>query len=327
MEPKYNQVAWHELKTKDKDRAIAFYSGIAGWEKKVEPKMDNWVYMAKGEHPACGFIDDSPAEWICYFDVENLDEYGAKIKANGGTQIGNVTPVPSHGRYSHWSDPFGGKFALWETDKAAQAERKKEKEEKESKEKKTRGRKKKEEPPADVFSWHEMQTHNAQATGDFYKAVFGWTSTEKSMGEMGVYTSFHLKGVEQPVGGMMAMPATAERKTNAWLCYIGTEDVEGVTAKAEELKAQVMVKPTVMEEVGTFSVFTDPVGAMCALYCPEKRGTKRKKPAPKKAASPKKAKKGAADAEAPATDGAPADAATTDAAAANGDADAAPMQQ
>jgi len=321
MEPKYNQVVWHELKTKDQERAIAFYGGITGWEKKQDPKMNNWTYMAKGEQPTCGFIDDSPAEWICYFDVENLEDYATKIKANGGSQIGNVTPIPAHGRYSTWSDPFGGKFALWETDKAADAQRKKEKEEKESKEKKTRGRKKKEEPPVDPFTWHEIQTHNVQATGEFYKAVFGWTTTEKPMGEMGVYTSFHLKGVEQPVGGMIAMPSTAERKTNAWLCYIGTDDVEGVTAKAEELKAQVMVKATVMEDVGTFSVFMDPVGAMCALYCPEKRGSKRKKAAPKKAASPKKQKKAAEAAD--------ADATTTDAASttANGAPDAAaPMQ-
>jgi len=336
MEPKYNQVCYHDLRTKDIAGAAQFYNSIVGWDKKHDEKM-NWTHWVKGEQMLGGFMDGQPAAWIAYFQVDSLEAYATKIQSNGGKAVVNVTTVPEHGRYSVWADPFGAEFALWETNKEAMAKWKAKAEEDEAKAKKTRGRGKKKEEKYEPFSWHELQTeaHNSAATSAFYTAVFGWKTEEKTMpvGEGNttttVYTSFRVPDAPEgtpAVGGMMIMrPEDGTPPGNRWLCYISTDDVEGTTAKAEEHKAQVLVKPTVMKDIGAFSVFIDPTGVLAALYCPEskmKAGSKRKAPAAsKKAAAPKKSpakkqKKGDDMVTEATTDGAaaPADA------AANGDA-------
>jgi predicted enzyme related to lactoylglutathione lyase len=51
-----------------------------------------------------------------------------------------------------------------------------------------------------------------------------------------------------------------------WLPYVQVDDIEAATKKAGSLGANVLVGVTPVQEMGWFSVFTDPTGAAIGLW-------------------------------------------------------------
>jgi uncharacterized protein len=54
-----------------------------------------------------------------------------------------------------------------------------------------------------------------------------------------------------------------------WSIYFNTDDCKGLTEKARNAGAQVMMDSQAMPTVGTISFLTDPQGAMFGLIEPE----------------------------------------------------------
>jgi hypothetical protein len=56
-----------------------------------------------------------------------------------------------------------------------------------------------------------------------------------------------------------------EGKVSGWIPYVQVEDVDGATAKAQKLGAQV-IQPRTKGPAGDFTVVRDPGGASIALW-------------------------------------------------------------
>lgn len=110
------------------------------------------------------------------------------------------------------------------------------------------------------FSWSELCSRDMEGSKKFYKELLGWEMEEMPMPE-GAYTV--LKAGGEAVGGMMPMPASVPAMVPThWATYVTVSDVDAVAKKAQELGATMIVPPMDIPNVGRFSTFQDPQGAV-----------------------------------------------------------------
>jgi hypothetical protein len=113
---------------------------------------------------------------------------------------------------------------------------------------------------AKPFVHLELNTSNLENAKSFYKEMFQWTFQDMDMGPSGTYSVF--KPDEGPGGGMMSMPQAPTQ----WLPYIGVDNIKAATEKAKSLGATMMMENHEVPDMGWFSIFTDPTGAMVAIW-------------------------------------------------------------
>jgi len=99
-------------------------------------------------------------------------------------------------------------------------------------------------------------TSDPAASAKFYQGLFGWTVQEHDMGPMGTYRLF--TSGDRQVGGCMKAPPGVP---SHWLTYVGAEDCDATTKKAEGLGAKIMVPPTTVPDMVRFAIAMDPQGA------------------------------------------------------------------
>ncbi|NYF78635.1 VOC family protein [Granulicella arctica] len=116
---------------------------------------------------------------------------------------------------------------------------------------------------ANPFVHLELNTPSLEDGKKFYADLFGWSFTDFPMGPGMTYSTF--KPDTGPGGGLMSIPDAP----NAWLAYIGVDDLEAYAAKATTLGAQIIVPPQEVPEMGRFVVLKDPGGASIALWEPK----------------------------------------------------------
>lgn len=119
--------------------------------------------------------------------------------------------------------------------------------------------------PAGRFVWYELMTSDPDAAMAFYTDVIGWGTTPFEGAPM-PYTMW-TKG-EQPVGGVLEMPAEAGAPPT-WMAHVRVDDVDAVAVRVEELGGRILNGPESLEEVGRWVVFGDPQGAVIAAFRPE----------------------------------------------------------
>jgi predicted enzyme related to lactoylglutathione lyase len=147
-----------------------------------------------------------------------------------------------------------------------------------------------------TFVHMELSTSDVNAAKEFYQAVFGWQYHDMQMPE-GSYTM--VMAGDKMIGGMQPNPMP-EMPSN-WLGYVGVESVARTLSVIEEHGGKVILGETQAGEMGKLAVFTDPQGAMFAIWepsmppvtepAPSQKTSKKKaaKKAPTKKASAKKA--------------------------------------
>lgn len=115
------------------------------------------------------------------------------------------------------------------------------------------------------FVWYELMTSDADAAGDFYGKVVGWTST--SANQPGMDYRFFSSGDgsdnKDGVGGYMAItPEMADGGARpAWVGYICVDDVDAAVAKLTASGGAVLMPAMDLEGVGRMAMVTDPQGA------------------------------------------------------------------
>ena len=107
----------------------------------------------------------------------------------------------------------------------------------------------------------ELMSNDVGKAKTFYGKLFDWKLEDMPMGDM-TYTM--IKVGEGTGGGMMKNPIPGA--PSAWMAYVLVDDVRAATAKAKSLGANVMKDATEVMGAGTFSVITDPTGAMLGLW-------------------------------------------------------------
>jgi uncharacterized protein len=115
------------------------------------------------------------------------------------------------------------------------------------------------------FIWYELLTKDADAAGDFYGKVVGWTSTSSDMPDMD-YRFFSSSDGSDPkdgVGGYMAItPEMAEHGARpAWVGYIKVDDVDASAASITAAGGSVLMPAMDVPGVGRMAMITDPQGA------------------------------------------------------------------
>ncbi len=121
------------------------------------------------------------------------------------------------------------------------------------------------------FVWYECMSSDVAASKAFYGKVVGWSTEDMPTPRM-TYTLLRIGDTQ--VGGMMALPneASAAGMKPGWLGYVGVEDTDRATAKAQQLGGKVLMPPTDLPNVGRISMIRDPQGAPLYLFKPAQAG-------------------------------------------------------
>ena len=114
---------------------------------------------------------------------------------------------------------------------------------------------------ANPFVHVELATTDLDKAKSFYRLLFDWQLQDMDMGGGMSYTMI---GVGEGTGGGM-MPGAP----SGWLAYVLVDDVTAATAKAKSLGATVMREVMEVPNAGSFSIITDPTGAMLGLWQPK----------------------------------------------------------
>ena len=239
---------WHEYAAKDVPAAIAFYGPLFGWttaEMEMGPGA-KYTILKTGETQVGGMTgvetEQTPAHWRLYCTVPDVDAAVVKAKELGGSEIVPAMDIPTVGRFALVADPQGALlFPFKEAQESAELAGP---------------------PGAGTFCWDELLTSDAAAAVEFYKAIYGWTTTTTDMGPMGTYYVLH-RG-ERMAGGVMGLPMPGVPPH--WQTHVAVTDLEATVKHAESLGGHVVMPPTPVPNMGRFAVILDPQGAPFAVF-------------------------------------------------------------
>jgi len=120
------RVGWHELLATDREKALAFYGEVLGWQKgdaQVDG-TDTYQLFSAGEQPIGGMLTKPAATphpfWLYYFDVDDVDAAAKRVTAGGGQVLGGPLVLAGDIWVALCMDPQGVAFAL-EADRGRRA--------------------------------------------------------------------------------------------------------------------------------------------------------------------------------------------------------------
>jgi predicted enzyme related to lactoylglutathione lyase len=116
------RIVHFELPSKDADRAVAFWSGLFGWQFQGSGMEDidyRMTQVAEGQGGAVYPIEDGGKGMIVYFDTDDIDASIARVRELGG-EAEDKQPIPSIGWFTGCKDTEGNAFSLFQSDESAQ---------------------------------------------------------------------------------------------------------------------------------------------------------------------------------------------------------------
>ncbi len=270
---------WIDTNQPDPEAAVAFYSGLFGWEIQdaMPPGSDRPYYMARirgGDVAGIGPVQEGApptAAWDTYIWVQSADETAAKVGAAGGAVLMEPMEVMEAGRTAVFRDPEGATFCVWEPGQH-------------------RGAQVVNEPGS--VNFNNLNTHDADGAKAFYGALFGWGTMPMGGGAEG-WTQpgygDHLEllnpgtlermasmgapaGFADVVATLRPLPDHDRDVPAHWSVTFATADADATARKASELGGQVVAGPFDAPWV-RMAVITDPQGAsfIASQFVPENR--------------------------------------------------------
>jgi len=119
------RVVHFEIYADEVERATKFYAEVFGWQiHKWDGPDDYWLAITGGDGEAGidGAIIGRPqpgAIGMNFIDVESVDDYIAKIQANGGTLVRPKIHIPEVGYTAVCNDTEGNPVGLFQIDPTA----------------------------------------------------------------------------------------------------------------------------------------------------------------------------------------------------------------
>ena len=236
---------WHELHTRDRAAALAFYRGLLGWEHRETPRGD--VCSLDGREVAGVTASRAPLHvpsfWLPYAGVEDVDAKTAEAKSLGARVLREPADTPSLAsaiaRFAILVDPRGALFGLC-TSAPPEADRA---------------------PREGSFCWDTLLTDDADAAAEFYAELLSASVETRDIGAMGTYRLLVRAG--RQLAGVMKHPENAHPH---WTPYIAVRDVDTSTRQAKEIGGTVPLPARDIPGFGRFSGVDDPTGAGVCLF-------------------------------------------------------------
>lgn len=270
---------WIDTNQPDAQAAVAFYSGLFGWEIEdaMPPGSERHYFMARIRGGDVAGISPLPegappiAKWDTYIWVTSADETAARVRDAGGKVLMEPMDVMDAGRTAVLMDPEGAVFCVWEPQRHRGATVVNE---------------------HGSLNFNNLNTHDAEAAKAFYGAVFGWGTmpmgggaeawtlpgygdhlellnpgTLERMASMGAPAGF-----ADVVATLTPLPDHDRDVPAHWSVTFATDDVDATARKAGELGGQVMAGPFDAPWV-RMAVIADPKGAsfIASQFVPENR--------------------------------------------------------
>jgi uncharacterized protein len=116
-------LCWADINSPNREKAIAFYSSLFGWQFEAGKDKDpnGYLHIKNGEEfiggatPPQSLPPGAPAHWLAYFLTSNCDASTEKAKSLGASVWVPPTDIEGAGRFSVLSDPQGAAFALFQS--------------------------------------------------------------------------------------------------------------------------------------------------------------------------------------------------------------------
>jgi uncharacterized protein len=234
---------WVDVSVDDVPKAIAFYSGLFGWDiEQGGPDTGGYsiahlngrIVAAVG--PKMG-DPAAPSAWMTYLASDDADVTADAIKAAGGQLPMPPMDVMEEGRLAIAFDAVGAAVGLWQAGR-------------------TKGIGLANEPGS--LTWNEHLSGDFEGSKAFYRAVFGYEYDDMS-GEDFKYAILKVAG--NPVGGIGSLP---EGRTPGWGVYFAVDDTDSAVAKVTELGGTVL-QPPQDSPYGRNALVTDDHNAVFSL--------------------------------------------------------------
>ena len=258
---------WIDTSQPDPEAAVAFYSGLFGWEFEdvMPPGSEIKYFMARirgGDVAGVGSIPagaPAMAVWNTYIWVDDAEQTAAKVREAGGMVLMEPFDVMDSGRMAVFADPEGAAFSVWQA-------------------KEQKGAQIVNEPGA--LNFNGLNTRDVDGAKAFYGAVFGWRTMSVGGGaEMWTLPGYgdHLEerspglrkqvaelggpaGFEDVVASINPIAGDQPDVPPHWSVTFATADADASAAKAAELGGKVLVPPFDAPWV-RMTVIADPQGA------------------------------------------------------------------
>jgi uncharacterized protein len=117
------------------------------------------------------------------------------------------------------------------------------------------------------FCLVELATTDQDAAKKFYGQLFGWSTSDHSMGPGGKYTLFRLE--DRDVASGYTIQKEQQHIPPHWDIYVSVESANDSTARAKELGGKVHAGPFDVMEYGRMAVLEDPTGAVFCVWQPK----------------------------------------------------------
>ena len=240
---KSGEFCWINIITPGHAEAREFFSKLFGWTYMDLPDMGGGIIKADG-HDVGGMWDmaspnmppgTQPVIGVMV-KVDNADDMAEKVRSLGGTAQPPMD-IMTNGRMVACTDPTGAMFDLWQGIDQPGTD-------------------------SDTFkhgvpSWSELLTTDTKAAENFYKSLFGWTSSEQDMGHM-KYTTFKLG--DAYAAGMMQYTPEMGDMPQGWSTYVTVNDVDKSAEQASGLGATVFMPAMDIPTVGRMAGLVSPQG-------------------------------------------------------------------
>jgi len=244
---------WMELATTDQAAAKKFYTSLFGWsveDHPIGPEEKYSMFRLKGRDAAAGYTmrkeqraQGMPPNWMLYIATGNADATAIKAAQEGGSVLQPAIDVMDAGRMAVLRDPVGAVFSVWQANRNQGIGIANE---------------------DSSFCWADLNTPDQGRAAKFYSSVFGW-KLEKGQQD---YSSgyLHIQNGQDSIGGVPPAAYLNRKTPPHWLLYFMVADVAAGEAKAGSLGGRTLMPARHMEGVGTWSIVSDPQGAVFALF-------------------------------------------------------------
>ena len=110
--------------------------------------------------------------------------------------------------------------------------------------------------------WRDLVTPDPKKAAQFYKEVFGWTSSQAGTDD-NPYWIFKSNG--KPVGGMYLMSDSKKNAGGEWIPYFSVSSLNDIITKSKTSGGNDIIKPTELSGRGSVALLTDNENAYFAI--------------------------------------------------------------